>query len=267
LPAISILVMPFALFSVLLMPFGLETVPLRVMDVGLFLVQAISDWVVSLPGAQGRLPALPLTSALLLTFAAILLCLTRGLLRLAAFPLAAIAILVTAFATRPDIYIDQSARNVAIRGEGGVLVPAGPRRARFAVGQWLRADGDGITPAEAARRIGWTCEGPICRVVVKGRRVLYLADETLGMTIPCNEADILIAAFPLRARCRSVPLRIDRFSVWRSGAHALYIDDGTVWLETARDLQGLRPWTIIPEPRRKDSSRRTGLADRTLGVP
>jgi competence protein ComEC len=134
-------------------------------------------------------------------------------------------------------------------------VPAQPRRGRFAVSQWMRAEGDGATAAEAARRDGWICEGPICRAMVKGRNVLYLTDETLAMTIPCSEANILIAAFPLRARCRSVPLRIDRFSVWRSGAHALYIDHGLVRLETARGLQGLRPWTIVPEPRRKSTSR------------
>ena len=75
------------------------------------------------------------------------------------------------------------------------------------------------------------------------------------MTIPCGEADILIAAFPLRGRCHAVPLRIDRFSVWRAGAHAVYIDDDGARLETARGLQGVRPWTIIPEPRRKDTSR------------
>ena len=79
LPVMSLLVMPFALFSVIAMPFGLEALPLRLMDAGLILVQAISDWVASLPGAQGQIPTLPLASALLLTLAAIVFCLTRGL--------------------------------------------------------------------------------------------------------------------------------------------------------------------------------------------
>jgi competence protein ComEC len=257
LPVMSILVMPPALFAVLAMPFGLEAAPLQVMDAGLVLVQAISDWVVSLPGAQGRIAALPLAPALLLTMAAIVLCLTRGFLRLAAAPLAAVALLAATFTERPDIYIDPAAKNVAIRTASGELVPAQPRRGRFAVSQWLRADGDGARPAEAARRAGWACAGAVCRAAIRGRRILYLSEEKLAMTIPCAEADILIAAFPLRGRCRSVPLRIDRFSVWRSGAHALRIDDD-VRIETARGLQGLRPWTIVPEPRRKDTSRAAG---------
>ena len=73
--------------------------------------------------------------------------------------------------------------------------------------------------------------------------------------MPCAEADILVAAFPLRGRCRSVKWRIDRFSVWRKGAHALHIAAGAIRIETARDLQGDRPWVIVPEPRRKDTSR------------
>lgn len=253
-PAMSV-VMTSGMASVLAMPFGLEALPLRVMDAGLLWVQAISDWVVSLPGAQGRIPALPLAPALLLTLAAIVLCLARGVVRLAALPLAVIALVAATFVQGPDIYVEPQAKNVAIRNDDGELVPAQPRRGRFAVGQWLRADGDGATPAEAARRTGWTCEGAICRAAVRGQRVLYLSEEKLVMTIPCAEADILIAAFPLRGRCRSVPLRIDRFSVWRSGAHALYVDDGAVRVDTARGLQGLRPWTITPEPRRKDTSR------------
>jgi competence protein ComEC len=258
LPVMSVLVMPPALFAVLAMPFGLEAVPLQVMDAGLVLVQAISDWVVSLPGAQGRIPPLPLTAALALTLAAIMLCLTKGIMRLAGFPLAGIALLAATFSHRPDIYVDQVAKNVVIRGDSGELVPAQTRRSRFAVSQWLRADGDGAEHAEAARRAGWQCEGAVCRATVKSRRVLYLSEEKLAMTIPCADADILVAAFPLRGRCRSVPLRIDRFSVWRSGAHALYVEDGAIRIETARGLQGLRPWTIVPEPRRKDTSRAAG---------
>jgi competence protein ComEC len=254
-PVMSGLVMLPALFSVLAMPFGLEALPLRIMDFGLFVVQAISDWVVSLPGAQGHIPALPLHPALLLTLAAIVLCLTRGFVRLAAFPLAALALLAANLTATPDIYVDQTAKNVAMRNGAGELVPAQPRRSRFAVSQWLRVDGDDAAPAEAAQRIGWKCEGAICRASVKGRRVLYVSEEKLAMAIPCGEADILIAGFPLRGRCRSVPLRIDRFSVWRSGAHALYVDNVDLRTETARGLQGSRPWTIVPEPRRKDTSR------------
>ena len=255
LPVMSVIVMPMALLSILAMPLGLEVLPLRLMDEGLVLVQLISDWVSSLPRAQGLIPALPLSAAMLLTLAAIILCLTTGMLRLLALPIAAAALVVAGLAQRPDIYIDTVAKNVAIRTDRDELAVAHPRRGRFAAGLWLRGEGDSATPAEASHRSGWTCEAAVCRASVKGRRVVYLTDERPAMTIPCAEADILIAAFPLRGRCRSVAQRIDRFSVWRAGAHSLYLSDDGIRIETSRDGQGKRPWTIDPEPRRKDTSR------------
>src|SRR4029079_13584501 len=126
------LVMPPALFAALAMPFGLEDLPLRVMDYGLVLVQAISDWVVSLPGAQGPIPAPPLIPALLLTLAANVLCLTRTFVRLAALPLIGIALVAASLSEAPDIYVDGTAKNVAIRNEAGELVSAHPPPGPFA---------------------------------------------------------------------------------------------------------------------------------------
>jgi competence protein ComEC len=63
--------------------------------------------------------------------------------------------------------------------------------------------------------------------------------------------DIVIAAYPLRGACTSVPTRIDRFDVWRMGSHAIVIEEGTTTVTTARDLSGNRPWVVVPEPRKK----------------
>ncbi|MFZ5671326.1 MAG: ComEC/Rec2 family competence protein [Pseudomonadota bacterium] len=253
--AMSILVMPMALVAVLLMPLGLEAGPLRVMDWGLIWVQAVSDWVTSLPAAQGMVPALPLPGAILLGMAAIVLCLARGPMRGAALPICVLSFLFMQLRDAPDIHVEAAAKTMAARGAEGEMVPVHARRGRFAVTQWLRQEGDEAAPADAARRPGWTCMEGVCRASVGGRRVVYVDKDGPAMALPCAEADILVTGFPLRGRCRSVKLRIDRFSVWREGAHALYLDGDTVRVETARDLQGERPWVIVPEPRRKDTSR------------
>lgn len=248
-------VMTMALISVLMMPLGLEAWPLRAMDWGLVWVQGVSDWVASLPKAQGMVPALPLPSAILLGLAAIVLCLTRGSLRGAALLISVMSFVFMWLREVPDIHVEATAKTMAARGTEGDMVPVLARRGRFAVSQWLRQDGDEAQPAEAVRRPGWTCERDVCRATVEGRRVIYVGKEEPAMALPCAEADILVTGFPLRGRCRSVKLRIDRFSVWRKGAHALYIDGDAIRIETARDLQGERPWVIMPEPRRKDTSR------------
>ena len=71
-------------------------------------------------------------------------------------------------------------------------------------------------------------------------------------TVPsCIGLDIIVAAYPLRGACRSVPTRIDRFDVWRMGAHAIALDGNNLRITTARGLSGSRPWVVIPEPRKK----------------
>lgn len=248
-------VMTMALISVLAMPLGLEAWPLRAMDWGLIWVQGVSDRVASLPEAQGMVPALPLPSAILLGLAAIVLCLTRGPLRGAALFISISSFIFIWLRDVPDIHVEATAKTMAARGAEGDMVPVQARRGRFALSQWLRLEGDDAQPADAARRPGWTCVKDVCRMSVEGRRVVYVGKEEPAMALPCAEADILVTGFPLRGRCRSVKLRIDRFSVWRKGAHALYIDGDAIRIETARDLQGDRPWVIMPEPRRKDTSR------------
>jgi competence protein ComEC len=55
----------------------------------------------------------------------------------------------------------------------------------------------------------------------------------------------------LRGACRSGPIRIDRFDVWRHGAHALWLEDGGIRVATARGESGARPWVVVPEPRKR----------------
>jgi competence protein ComEC len=40
---------------------------------------------------------------------------------------------------------------------------------------------------------------------------------------------------------------VDRFDLWRRGAHAIYLDGGDgIRVETVRDWRGERPWTGGP---------------------
>ena len=66
---------------------------------------------------------------------------------------------------------------------------------------------------------------------------------------PCPPVDILITDFPLRHACTDIPIRIDRFDVWKHGAHALYISNGAVRIETVKGAQGERPWVYVPRAR------------------
>jgi competence protein ComEC len=243
LPVIGVLVMPMALASVLLMPFGLEAWPLWLLGEGLEMVMAISDWVADFPGAYLVIPRQP-------AFAAMLSALGAALPRRES---PGLAMLLGRADRMPDILVESTAANVAFRNQAGELVFAAARRGSFAAGKWLQANGEEAGLRDAAVRPGWTCKERRCTATLKGKTVAYFR-EAEGAAPACDGIDILIADYPLRGACRSVAIRIDRFDVWRKGAHALWLEDGEIRLTTARGESGARPWVVIPEPRRKSAA-------------
>lgn len=248
LPIVSAVVMPMALAAVVAMPLGLEAWPLRLMGLAIQWVADIAHWVAGLPGAAGVVPGMPAMAAMTMSFGAIWLCLWRGRLRLFALPLIAAGLALAPFASRPDILVDRTARNVVVRNADGFLVPAERRRGRYAVEKWLLEDGDGAALSEAAARPGWSCANKICRAEIKGRRLIYLKDGA-DAAAACRGPDIVVAEFPLRRNCGNARLRIDRFDVWRHGAYAVFLRDGGVEVVTADELRGQRPWVVRPVPR------------------
>jgi competence protein ComEC len=182
------------------------------------------------------------------------ICLLVGGVRLLGLLLVALGLVLAGLAKQPDVIIERSAANLAMRNEAGQLVLVHPRRSRFAAERWLLANGDGAQPYAAAQRKGFTGANEVCVGVTKARRIAYAGKDAEGK-LKCPEADVLIAAFPLRGACRTIPLRIDRFDVWRNGAHALYIDGDVIRVETARELRGERPWVITPRRRTRSDTR------------
>ncbi len=249
-PVISLAVMPFAVLSVVLMPLGLEAWPLAVLGKGLEMVLSISDHVAALPGAQRVIPQVPLASAIALALGASILCLASRQAKYAGGVLLVAGFALAQFNGFPDLLIERTAANTAFRNGSGELVFANTHKGRFAAEKWLQANGEEIAFKQAAARAGWTCEARSCRSEIKGKVIGYFLDGE-GVPPACTGLDIIIAAYPLRGACKSVPTRIDRFDVWRMGSHAIVIKGGTTAITTARGLSGNRPWVVVPEPRKK----------------
>jgi len=254
LPVISLLIMPMALAGFLLMPLGLEATPLWLMGKGIELMIRISDWVASLPDAATVVAQLSPVSAMVMALGAAILCLVRGPARLAA-PVLVLVGLLFGNQPMPDILVDRTGATMAIRDAAGALVPVPGRKGRFSMSKWLLANGEETSAAEAAKRPGWTCDENRCMASVEGKTVAYVQNE--GGTLSCGGIDILVASYPLRGACKTVPVRIDRFDLWKNGAHALRIEEGVIVASTARGEAGERPWVVIPE-RRTDKYKKNG---------
>ncbi len=249
-PVMSLIVMPFALISVLLMPLGLEGYPLAILGQGLELVLAISDYVASLPGAQRIIPQVPIGAAILLALGAAILCLMQGRGRLGGVAAIAGGIAVAQFTTLPDIFIERSAANMAYRNAAGELVFAITQKGRFAGEKWLQTNGEEVSFKDATARPGWICVGRSCRASVKGKAVGFFLDGADSQP-SCDHLDIVVANYPLRGACKSVPIRIDRFDVWRKGSHAAFLDGQAISIVSGSAARGLRPWVVVPEARKK----------------
>ena len=75
-----------------------------------------------------------------------------------------------------------------------------------------------------------------------------------GQALPadfCAGVALVIAVEPLREGCPGAQ-KIDRFTVWREGAHAVWLEPGTVRVLSDRQARGWRPWVELPVRRRPE---------------
>jgi competence protein ComEC len=77
---------------------------------------------------------------------------------------------------------------------------------------------------------------------VRGRAVSFVRDGR-ALAEECRLADIVLAGVPVRRRCPSARLVVDRFDLWREGAHAIWLDEDTIRVETVAERRGRRAWT------------------------
>jgi competence protein ComEC len=249
-PVVGFLVMPMALASALFMPLGLEAWALWALGIGLDGVLAIAGLITQLPGAAKRIAEPSVMGVLLIALAALWFGLWQGRVRYYAGLFLIIGLGLSGVKDQPDILIERTARNVAVRLEDGRLAFAHSRRGRFAAERWLAAEADNAKLSEAAKR-GWQCAEGVCEIWAKGRRILFVQELS---QFKCLAGDIIIADYPLRGACRDAALRIDRIDVWRNGAEAVFIRPDRLIVKTAQGERGRRPWVTQVKPRLKPAA-------------
>lgn len=255
-PLTSFLVMPAGMAAALLMPLGLDSWPLRLMGWGVEGVLAIARFVAAWPGAS--LPATPLPGWGLAMVAAgmVWLALWRGGWRLLGVALILLGLGAGRFSRPPDALISADGRLIGLRhADGQVFLARGPGASRFVVEAWLRAWGQ----TEAAAQPD--CTGALCRLRLApdGPLLVMLRhtpppprgrnagrDITPPAEPPCGQAAIILSPEPVRGRCEGSVV-IDRFSVWRDGAHAVWLGRDGAMVLSDRAARGDRPW-VPPRP-------------------
>lgn len=253
-PLTGFWIMPWGLLAFALMPFGLEGLALVPMGWGVEGVLWTARTVAAWPGAVTLLPAMPTYGLIVVTVGGLWLALWRRRWRLAGLPVIALGLATGALSRPADILIAADGGLMAVRGVDGDLMLSSARTGRFSAEGWLRLDGQGggapTWPATGPTADGsLRCDALGCiyraagQVVAFMRRPEALADD-------CGAASVIVSREPVRARCRSARLVIDRFALWRNGSYALWLGPDGIRVEHARGVRGDRPWVLDPRQRR-----------------
>lgn len=250
-PVVSFVVMPAGLAGAVLMPFGWDAPAWRLMGWGLKRMSDISAAVAALPGADRGVPAMPAASLVLISLGLMVLCLARTRLVLFAPVLAAAGIATAATAPRPDIWVDSEARTVAVRGRDGALAVMGDRdrgvAGRFAIEQWLNADGARARFGDADLTKGAACDPLGCLLPLPDGRLVALSRERESLEDDCRLAAILVTPFAPPRHCAAMVIHRDARTAI-GGMAATLEPDGRLVLTAARPVQGTRPWEPKPPP-------------------
>ena len=254
-PVTGLWIMPWALVAMGLMPFGADAWALRAMAAGIDVVVTVAREVSGWPGAVALVRATPVSALVVIALGGLWLCLWRRRWRLFGVPVMALGLALGAWRSEvPDILVSGDGRLMAVKNADGRLSLSTRRVARFAGDIWLRRAGQGAP-------LSWPREGPgpdgrlacdsLGCIYRAGGHVVALEKRTGARPDDCAVADIVVSAVPVRGPCPSARLIIDRFDLWREGAHAIWFDGQDVRVDNVRRVQGARPWVTAPIRRQR----------------
>ncbi|HEX9461910.1 MAG TPA: ComEC/Rec2 family competence protein [Alphaproteobacteria bacterium] len=253
-PLTSVWVMPWAVLAFLLFPFGLERLALVPLGWGCDLILVIGREVAGWNGAVALFPAMPVWGLAMTSLGGLWLCLWKTRWRVAGLPIVLLGLSSIALERSPDVLISGDAKLLAVRGADGLLEVSAQRASKLTRETWLRRAGqDQAEPWPSAGTSGdgaLTCDPLGCIYRVRGQ-VVALVRDPAALAEDCLAASVVVATVPVRRACPSAQVVVDRFSVWRDGGHAIWLDPSGTRVESVRAARGERPWVPgLPSPRR-----------------
>ena len=251
-PLMGFWIVPAAVVGLVLAPLGLDGPVWRFAAAGMEVVLWVAQGVAAWPGAVSITPQWPISAMLALTLGGLFLCLMRAPWRLGGLVAIPVAALMVALNQSPQIFVANSGLNAAIAVAGGEeLAVFSRRRDRFDASLWKEAIGLDPEIASSVRmKEHGRCDkrGCVVRYAEESTgedRLISFLNDSQALQEDCARADLVVAFFPVSGgdwrACRAV--LIDRRSIWRRGAHAVYLNDGVIRVKTVSETRGLRPWT------------------------
>ncbi|MBT3557947.1 MAG: ComEC family competence protein [Rhodospirillales bacterium] len=248
-PLTALWIMPSALLGMSLMPFGLDGLGLIPMGWGIDAVVSIAERVGPMPGNVTLIPQIPFAALMLFVSGGLWLCLWWQGWRILGMVGIAAGLVVSINAQQPLIVAAANGELFSVR-YADTMVFVGPKATgnRFTRKVWLEQAGLPVTATISAEiKDGLRCDEQGCILGAPDNSIAMVWHEAALME-DCWRAAIVLSAVPVRSRCSAPHLVIDRFDLWRNGAHAIYLDGTRIRMESTFQVRGTRPWTGKRQP-------------------
>ena len=245
-PLTALWIMPWALIAFCLMPLGLEHLALVPMGWGIEAMLAVAHEVAAWPGAVSLIPAMPETGLVLVALGGVWLCLWRRAWRLAGVPVILAGLISVALVRPPDLLVTGDGGLFGVRSPEGALMISSASRQRFSAGVWQRRLGEAeaqVWPRPGETFGDWlACDRLGCIYKARGE-VVALVRDSRALIDDCAVASLVVARVPVpRRACRGLARVVDRFDLWRGGAHAIWLGEEEVRVKSVAEARGQRPW-------------------------
>ncbi|HQT80181.1 MAG TPA: ComEC/Rec2 family competence protein, partial [Rhodopila sp.] len=253
-PLTALWVMPAGLIAMALMPLHLEALALVPMGWGTQVVLWVARGCAALPAATVRVPHPPAWGLTLFSLGLAWLGIWRTRWRLLGLAAMLAGLGSVLLVRQPDILVSDDARLIAVRlGNHAYFqqVQGGSAFVRDAwAAFWAVEDFRPLT--DAAGQAGEIiCQAAECLLRPYSDRPGALLIRDLLHPAGCHDASVIVSAEPARGLCpRPWPRLVDRFTVWRAGSAAIWLDRDGVRVLTDRMVRGRRPW-VPPLPAKR----------------
>jgi competence protein ComEC len=273
-PLTALWVMPAGLIALLLMPLHLEALALMPMGWGAQAVVWVARATSALPDATIIVPHIPAWGLCVFSAGLAWLGLWKTRRRLLGVVVMLVGLASPVLDHPPDLLVSDDGRLIAVRTRQGAFLQqtqGGSKFVRDAWAQYWAVGAFQAMPKDSAVEailttgggdLGEKSAGPHIEAIRCQKDACLLRPYTdrpgamlaRGVQHPdlCAQISITVSAEPARGLCpRPWPQLVDRFTVWRNGSAAIWLEPDGARVVTDRSERGDRPWVPPPPKPRK----------------
>jgi competence protein ComEC len=246
-------VMPAGLIALLLMPLHLEALALVPMGWGAQAVVWVARLTAALPEATFRAPHIPAWGLCAFSLGLAWLGLWKTPPRLLGIAAMLAGLASPLFDHPPDLLVSGDARLIAVRTGQGAFVQQAQGGSKFTRDAWAQYWAvASLQPLPDVLAPVIRCADDACLLRPYPDRPGAMLARGARHPDFCSQISVTVSAEPARGLCpRPWPQLVDRFTVWRDGSAAIWLDPLGARILTDRSERGARPWVPPPPKPRK----------------